>query len=286
MQILGQIPTPEKYVSLMLDEVGYQEQLLGKTFIDNSCGDGNILVEAVKRYISASKKEGYTGEIIKRNLECDIFGYDIDKKAVNTTIKRLNEIAGKEELYDVRWNVQTADYLKTDANKYDYIVGNPPYITYHDLTKMQREYVKKNFISCQEGRFDYCYAFIEKSIKSLTATGKMAYLIPFSIFRNRFAFDLRKQLLEKLYKIIDLSGIEVFPNRTVGVAIIICKNEDAEEVEYIHEENKANLIKKTTFDEKWVFERQPMAEKKFGDYFTVLNSVATLKNEVYLFEPE
>ena len=154
------------------------------------------------------------------------------------------------------------------------------------MTKMQREYVKKNFISCQEGRFDYCYAFIEKSIKSLTATGKMAYLIPFSIFRNRFAFDLRKQLLEKLYKIIDLSGIEVFPNRTVGVAIIICKNEDAEEVEYIHEENKANLIKKTTFDEKWVFERQPIAEKKFGDYFTVLNSVATLKNEVYLFEPE
>ena len=286
MQILGQIPTPEKYVSLMLDEVGYQEQLLGKIFIDNSCGDGNILVEAVKRYISASKKEGYTGEIIKRNLECDIFGYDIDKKAVNTTIKRLNEIAGKEELYDVRWNVQTADYLKTDANKYDYIVGNPPYITYHDLTKMQREYVKKNFISCQEGRFDYCYAFIEKSIKSLTTTGKMAYLIPFSIFRNRFAFDLRKQLLEKLYKIIDLSGIEVFPNRTVGVAIIICKNEDAEEVEYIHEENKANLIKKTTFDEKWIFERQPIAEKKFGDYFTVLNSVATLKNEVYLFEPE
>ena len=123
MQILGQIPTPEKYVSLMLDVVGYQEQLLGKTFIDNSCGDGNILVEAVKRYISASKKEGYTRETIKRNLECDIFGYGIDKNAVNTTIKRLNEIAGKEELYDVRWNVQTADYLKTDANKYDYIVG-------------------------------------------------------------------------------------------------------------------------------------------------------------------
>ena len=286
MQILGQIPTPPKYVNLMLDEVGYQEQLLGKTFIDNSCGDGNILVEAVKRYISASKKEGYTREAIKRNIERDIFGCDIDKKAVNTTIKRLNEIAGKEELYDVRWNVQIVDYLETDANKFDYIVGNPPYITYHDLTKTQREYVKKNFISCQEGRFDYCYAFIEKSIKSLTVTGKMAYLIPFSIFRNRFAFDLRKQLLEKLCKIIDLSGIDVFPNRTVGTAIIICKNENVEEVEYIHEENKPNEIRKLAFDEKWVFETQPIAEKKFGDYFTVLNSVATLKNEVYLFEPE
>ena len=45
MQILGQIPTPQKYVKLMLDEVGYQKQLLGKTFIDNSCGDGNILAD-------------------------------------------------------------------------------------------------------------------------------------------------------------------------------------------------------------------------------------------------
>lgn len=286
MQILGQIPTPPQYVNLMLDEVGYQEQLLGKTFIDNSCGNGNILVEAVKRYISASKKEGYTIETIKRNLECDIFGYDIDKKAVNTTIKRMNEIAGKEEIYDVSWNVHTADYLETPANKFDYIVGNPPYITYHDLTTAQRGYVKDNFTSCQEGRFDYCYAFIEKSIKSLTTTGKMAYLIPYSIFRNRFASNLRIQLLVKLCKIIDLSGIVVFPNRTVGAAIIICKNDNVEEVEYIHEENKKNIIRKAALDEKWIFKTQPIAENKFGDYFNVLNSVATLKNDIFLFEPE
>ena len=218
----------------------------------------------------------------KRNIERDIFGCDIDKKAVNTTIKRLNEIAGKEELYDVRWNVQIVDYLETDANKFDYIVGNPPYITYHDLTKTQKRICKEKFYILSGGRFDYCYAFIEKSIKSLTVTGKMAYLIPFSIFRNRFAFDLRKQLLEKLCKIIDLSGIDVFPNRTVGTAIIICKNENVEEVEYIHEENKPNQIRKLAFDEKWVLKHNQLLKKKFGDYFTVLNSVATLKNEVYL----
>ena len=47
MQTLGQIPTPKEYVNLMLDEVGYHRQLLGKTFVDNSCGDGNVLVDAV-----------------------------------------------------------------------------------------------------------------------------------------------------------------------------------------------------------------------------------------------
>ena len=225
MQILGQIPTPEKYVNLMLNEVGYHEQLLGKTFIDNSCGDGNVLAEAVKRYIRASKKEGHTIESIKINLESDIWGYDVDKNAVSATLERLNKIAMQENIYGIKWNIQVSDYLETDVNKFDYIVGNPPYITYHDLTTEQREYLKHNFISCKAGRFDYCYAFIEKSIKSLTPTGKMAYLIPFSIFRNKFACYLRMQLLEKLCKIIDLSGIEVFPNRTVGAAIIFCKNE-------------------------------------------------------------
>lgn len=198
----------------------------------------------------------------------------------------MNEIAGKEEIYDVSWNVHTADYLETPANKFDYIVGNPPYITYHDLTTAQRGYVKDNFTSCQEGRFDYCYAFIEKSIKSLTTTGKMAYLIPYSIFRNRFASNLRIQLLVKLCKIIDLSGIVVFPNRTVGAAIIICKNDNVEEVEYIHEENKKNIIRKAALDEKWIFKTQPIAENKFGDYFNVLNSVATLKMIFFFLNPK
>ena len=107
MQILGQIPTPGKYVDLMLDEVGYRERLLGKTFVDNSCGDGNVLSEAVRRYISASKREGYDIDCIKTNLERNIFGYDIDKEAVKTTIERLSEIAAKEGIFDVGWSVQT-----------------------------------------------------------------------------------------------------------------------------------------------------------------------------------
>ena len=286
MQTLGQIPTPKEYVNLMLDEVGYHRQLLGKTFVDNSCGDGNVLVEAVKRYIYASKDEGHSIEVIKKNLECDIYGYDIDKDAVKKSIERLNEIATIEGINGVRWNIQQLDYLRINTIKFDYIVGNPPYITYHDLTVEQREYIKDKFLSCQRGRFDYCYAFIEKSIESLTRTGKMAYLIPFSVFRNKFAGELRKQLLKKLYKIIDLSGIEVFPNRTVGAAIVVCKSETGEKVEYIHKEDIAITLEKDSLGEKWIFKNKSAVGKKFGDYFNVLNSIATLKNEVYLFEPE
>lgn len=55
------------------------------------------------------------------------------------------------------------DYLKWEPDrKFDFIVGNPPYITYQELDEENRSYVRNNFITCEKGKFDYCYAFIEK----------------------------------------------------------------------------------------------------------------------------
>ena len=46
-----QVFTPENYVIELLDSVGYTHNLYGKKILENSCGDGNILVAVVQRYI-------------------------------------------------------------------------------------------------------------------------------------------------------------------------------------------------------------------------------------------
>ena len=51
-----QVFTPRDYVNELLDSVGYKENLYGKRIIENSCGDGNILVAVVQRYIDDCKK--------------------------------------------------------------------------------------------------------------------------------------------------------------------------------------------------------------------------------------
>lgn len=57
-----QVFTPSQYVEQMLDEVGYQGVgILKKTFLENSVGEGNILLTAVKRYIVVAKKENIHG---------------------------------------------------------------------------------------------------------------------------------------------------------------------------------------------------------------------------------
>ena len=283
MQDSCQIPTPKDYVQLMLDKAGYQENLYGKTVLENSCGSGNILIEIVRRYIMDCRIHNFSDEKIKFGLERDIFAYEIDKEIIENCKNNLNELGREFGLVDVNWNIHNKDYLTTSVKPYDYIIGNPPYITYHNLLPKTREYLKNNFSTCSEGRFDYCYAFIEKSINSLKKKGVLVYLIPFSIFRNRFAQKVRDEIKSDLVSIYDYSGEKVFPGVTTSVAVIhIIKDSNQEYIEYfVQSSAKSEEIEKSRLKGKWFFSRKRMG-LRFGDYFKIQNSVATLCNEAFL----
>ena len=61
-----QVFTPENYVIELLDSVGYTHNLYGKKILENSCGDGNILVAVVQRYIDDCKENGLSRTRIKK----------------------------------------------------------------------------------------------------------------------------------------------------------------------------------------------------------------------------
>ena len=71
-----QIPTPEKYVIQMLNLIKYKDNIFEKRVLENSCGEGNILVEIVKRYIKDARKQGKKNEQIIVGLENNIVAYE------------------------------------------------------------------------------------------------------------------------------------------------------------------------------------------------------------------
>lgn len=286
-----QVPTPIQYVEQMLDNVGYKRNLWGRKVLENSCGEGNILIEIVKRYIADTKEKQYTPEKIARGLQNDIVAYEVDQEKIDTCLIRLNELISSENLPEVRWNIKHQDFLKSEEQNVEFIIGNPPYITYHDLTQEERGFLQKEFRVCQKGRFDYCYAFIEASVRTLADNGKMIYLIPFSIFRNRFAAGLRAFLRNYITKIIDYKSINVFPGITCSASLILCENgsiSDKVEYEDILMRNSFFLERSTLNEDgqKWLFCRTSGGNRRFGDYFSVHNSVATLCNKAFLFSAE
>ena len=285
-----QIFTPENYVKELLDSVGYCKNIVNKTILENSCGDGNILIEIVVRYIEEAMKLKYSNEEIKNGLENNIFGFEIDKKQFEKCIFNLNLVAKKNGIQDVKWKIYNEDYLKNELSiPVDFIVGNPPYITYSDLSQDERKFVKETYETCRQGKFDYCYAFIEHSIKSLSNKGRMSYLIPSSIFKTVFGDKLREFMNPFIIEIKDYTREQIFDNALVKSAIIIIdKNNNCEKIQYLDMSNKRQLsIRKTTMQKKWIFSNElDMGKNRFGNYFKVSHVIATLLNKAFVIKED
>ena len=247
---------------------------------------------AVKQGLDITVTECSTqafAEEIKNGLNKDIEAYEIDKECIEKCKNRLNKLAASYGIEGIEWNIKNNDFLKEDVqNRYDFIIGNPPYITYHDMDDSQREFLKKSFSTCNNGRFDYCYAFIEASLKTLKNRGKMVYLVPCSIMTNKFAGDLRVKLSKYITEIYDYRTIKIFSQALTSSVIIVCENlTNKSDLKYhlVKENTIFEIERKKLTDAKWSVTRDDNnIGVKFSDFFEVKNSVATLLNEAFIFK--
>ena len=286
-----QIFTPHSVVVNMLNEVGYTSNLFGKRILENSCGNGRFLVEIVQRYIFDAQSQGLTTTAIKAGLETDICGAELDKEQYKSCIAAIDEVAHKNGIQGVNWNIHNCDSLRTPFQQtFDFIVGNPPYLSYWDLPKDERIYVRENYTTCDTGAFDYCFAFIEKAVAQLSSIGKLAYIIPGSIFKTRTAKSLRQFIKPLLTNIIDYKAQTVFTDATTSPSIIILDAGYLGSTINYHDvptQNSVSISKVDLDDELWVFEKAPIKDqqpvkKRFGDFFEVSSSVATQYNDAYI----
>ncbi|WP_414048096.1 Eco57I restriction-modification methylase domain-containing protein [Macrococcus equi] len=285
-----QIFTTEALVDEMLNAINYKYNILNKKVIDSACGNGEILTKIVQRYIEDAKARCLESSKIKKGIENNIYGFEIDKVYFDECIDRLNSIANEHGLYNINWSIYNKDYLQESTQmKFDFIVGNPPYIKYHDINKEDRELLKSKYITCRQGNFDYYYAFLEKDYLSLKDEGQLIYLIPVNTFKNVFAKTLRNLIKKDVVKILDYRETKLFKNILTTSAIVqIKKNINSDSFKYVEKkQNQMMNINKKTLKDIWYFNdefNKIQLTHKFGDYFKASMSVATLKNDVYILK--
>lgn len=283
-----QIFTPQKTVLEILDLIEYKEGIFGKKIIDNSCGTGNFLVEVVRRFIIDAINNNISNRKIINGLQKCIYGCDIDPCCVSECKKNLDIVANKFNLKGIKWNIYICDGLYFDrCCLFDYVVGNPPYISYLNLDKLTRTETKKNFDSCSIGKFDYSYAFIEKGLKILAKGGKMGLITPANMFKTVYAEKLRELIKPNLTHIIDYSSMKIFENVLTSPAITIYERDCKSNFLIYREMNKDNgkekLLDKSKLNGKWNFEEyESSGEKRFGDYYKASNCIATLANYIFI----
>lgn len=282
-----QVFTPPDYVEKLLNIVGYRSNLYGKRILENSCGDGNILVAIVKRYIEDCRHKGISDEKIRKGLSKDIIGYEIDPKQVALCVDNLNKVLNQHGIDTIKWQIYQKDYLRSDIEcLYDYIIGNPPYITYSEMRLEDQNFLRSTYKSCEKGKFDYCYAFIDKSISELSADGKMAYLIPSSIFKTVFGQNLRDIMKPYIQEIIEYTRSDIFDDALVKPAIVLLEKDKIGDRVLYSDSNgkKKRAVSIDRLAEKWMFSDVQGGSRRFGDYFKVSHVVATLLNRAYVLE--
>lgn len=286
-----QIQTPALYVGRLLDQAMYQSNLIGKKVLENSFGQGNILCEIVHRYIQDGLKRDVTLETIKMGLEKDIIGYEVDPSCIGLCRNRLDKLVQQYGITNVDWDLRNRDFLKDSIAQVDFIIGNPPYITYHDLQEEERLYLKSHFHSCEKGRFDYYYAFIEQSLAWLKPTGNLVYLVPYALLTNKFAETVRRMLSDHLKEIVDFRYMNVFGQVMCTPVSIVYQNDKQVAMIDLTEEKiglKQQISKERfivgdlsaqVYDTRFDSRKDMLA---LDDVICVNNSVATLKNSIFI----
>lgn len=280
--------TPADVVEDMLDIADYKNGLAGKKVLENSFGAGNIIIAIVRRYIEDSISAGISPEVISRGLRNDIYGVELDKELFDACIYKLNLMVKAYGIPEVKWSLYNEDALFWECPiTFDFIIGNPPYITYKDIDEDNRKKVREKYESCKLGKFDYCYAFIELGIKLLNASGKLVQLVPANIYKNVFGKKLRELLYPHIRLIREYPGQELF-NRTLTSSTVFLYDRTCESdvVTYIDMTvDKKSDIVRSTLGEKWTFSgRTEISQKelRFGDYFHASIVVATLFNKAFV----
>ncbi|POZ57072.1 Modification methylase Eco57IB [Lysinibacillus sphaericus] len=164
------------------------------TILEPSCGDG-VFLEALRQF------DG--------NFDCQ--GIEISSEEAAFASERL--------LLDDRFNVLVSDfyeyYNSNREEKYDLIIGNPPYIRYQYLTEQQRDIQSELLIKNQmrpNKLINAWVAFTVAAVSLLKDNSKIAFIIPAELFQVKYAEHLRSYLMKNLNEITILTFDELIFN--------------------------------------------------------------------------
>lgn len=209
-KVNGAFFTPTYVVDFIIKETSPKNN---DKCLDPSCGCGAFLIGLVEYYQKTFKKS--VKETIKENIYgSDILNYNVKRSKI---ILSLFGLLNNEIIEESNFNIYNQDSLKADwKNKFEIIVGNPPYVKFQDLSDDNRLYLIDNWKSIENGTFNLYFAFFELGYKLLTKNGKLGYITPNNYFTSLSALSLRLYFLQNkcVTRIVDFRHKKVFDAQT------------------------------------------------------------------------
>ncbi|MFX1255971.1 MAG: class I SAM-dependent DNA methyltransferase, partial [Promethearchaeota archaeon] len=257
---LGEYYTPNWLAQLLLDKLDFTVHFFEKVAIDMedvtrplqlrlldpACGSGTFLIEVLKRLRNYVEKYSIR-ELMSEYIVKNIVGLDLNPLAVLAA--KTNYLLNFGGLFsytsDTEIPIYLADSLTIEnasvpliIDKFDYVVGNPPWILWDNLpieyrtsTKdlwdryglsMLTKSTKRQLALKRDISVLFTYVCADRYLKD---AGKLGFLITQSVFKSKGAgesfrqFKLRKTTL-KVLEVHDFTAIQPFEGANTKTSMI------------------------------------------------------------------
>lgn len=290
-KLLGQVYTPFHIVDKILGHCGfYDADLTEKRMLDPACGDGRFLVPMAE-FIIRNTPTDQIADKLKR-----LHGWDIDQKALQQCRDNLDALVAPLGI-EVDWNLRKCDALKQwrSREKFDLIVGNPPYIRIQHLPEIQRKYIQKHYSFCSTGSTDAFIAFFQLATKLLANDGLCGMITPNSYLVSESGGPLRKYFYknQNLKHITNYRDVPVFGAASTYPAITVFGGQHADvfhfeqcvnnRFEYEGRDIPHFELKNDIPWQLSVSEQKAQAGQRLGDICKISVGLTTLADGCYLF---
>lgn len=185
----GFVPTPDHVVDQLVDKLFHDRfPSASSTLLDPGCGTG-AFIDGVLRWAQRTSSAIPT-----------IVGIESD-------VALLAKAQTKFATFD-RVQLLNGDFLEYSGSTFDYIVGNPPYVSLGGLSEQERAVYKKGFTSAQ-GRFDLYSLFFEQSLRLLRPNGRLVFITP-----EKFLYVQSAERLRAMLSLAGVSELHFYPDDT------------------------------------------------------------------------
>lgn len=202
----GKVETPFRLASYMVDKLFRKAPPSPESrVLDPGCGRG-VFIRAI---ISWCKEHGYEVP--------EVVGVELDPLLASEAFEIFKSVP--------KVKIVQGDFLAMSEDSlgaFDYVVSNPPYISYEKIDPRQREVYKKMFASAV-GRFDTYILFFEKALKLLKDGGRLVFVTPEKYLYVLSASNLRKLLAKYTVEELELLSEDVFGNVLAYPAITVVR---------------------------------------------------------------
>lgn len=223
---MGITYTPEDicdYVSTMLRGRTHADTV----FMDPACGCGTFLeifYDNIIRYHWNNSGDLLISEIHEKVLKNNIYG--CDSSAYACAIAKVT-LALKYQTFVLCENIINADSLtelpESFTGKFDVVSSNPPYIGHKTIRAEYRRRVRDEYAAVYYNKADISYCFFMLGERLLKENGTLLYISSRYFAQSKYAYGLRKFILEnfRIQKVIDFFGARPFRNAGIDPLIIL-----------------------------------------------------------------